>query len=321
MERILFISPSTLDRKSLIQTLIVCVLPTFILGWLFYRNLVASNVNMAVTLGIISAIFLGFFVSGIISTPYKYILTGSDLIIKRHVKDIIIPIQDIKEIRLMTPADKKGLFRSFGAEGLFGSFGYYQTLKHKKLIVYTRRYDNWTLVVTSRKKYVIAPDDLKLIDSTAQQIGQAVANDQPMEKPARQWRKWIPAVIIIVVMVITYLAYKEPKVEIDSNTFRLKGLFGMNVPFSGINVADTIAWREMPAISLRTGGISFFKLHRGRFRTTDGDKTHLSIRNGISPVIRIIDSEGIIYYVNRKNPAETRQLFKKIQENLKTYQP
>ncbi len=320
MERILLISPSTLDRKSLIQTLIACMFPTLILGWLFYQNLTANSMNMAVPLGITAAVFLVLLVSGYICTPYKYILTNSDLIIKRHLKDIVIPIQDIKVIRLMTPADKKGMWRSFGAEGLFGSFGYYQTPKYKKLIVYTRRHDNWTLVITDQKKYVIAPDDLQLIDIASQQMGLAVADDQPMEKPVKLWRKWIPVAIIIIVVVITHLAYREPKVEINPNAFRLKGLFGINIPFAGINGTDTISWREIPAISVRTNGISLFKVHRGRFRTTDGDKIRLSINSGVNPVIRVADSNGTVYYINRKNPTETREIFNKIQENIKTNQ-
>ena len=312
MEKILLISPSTLDRKSLILTLVVCVLPALGFGWLFYRSYPANHAS-AITYGVVAAIALGIFVWGVIITPYKYILTDAHLIIKRHFKDVVVPLQDIKLIRLMNSDDKKGLYRTFGAEGAFGSWGYFQTSEHKKLTVFARRYNNWTLVVTDRKKYVIAPDDPQLIDAAIQQIGKVKAgevNSQTEETSSIQWRNWIPAVFTVAVLLFIYSGYREPKVEFDSkNAFKLKGRHGVNIPFDGISKADTIAWREMPAISMRTNGISLFKVKQGKFRTAGGDKIHLSVHCGVSPVIRIVDKRGAVYYINRKNAAETRQIF------------
>ena len=314
MEKILFISPLTLDRKSLILTLIVCILPTLFQGWMFYRSLAGNNTFLIFFWGCMAALFLGISVAGFICTPYKYVLTNSELIIKRHFKDIVIPLQNIKLIRQMTDKDKKGLFRSFGAEGCFGSWGYYQTSTHKKLTVLTRRYNHWTLIVTDRKKYVIAPDDLQLIDVVAQQIEQTEADLQSMNVPAKQWRRWIPAAIVVAVIFSIYFPYKEPKFVPDINAFKLKGMYGVNIPFAEISKVDTIAWREMPDISIRANGISLFKVRRGKFRTIDGDKIHLNIHCGINPVIRIVDRDGAVYYINRKNATETRQIFNKIQK-------
>ena len=307
--KILFISPSTLDRKSLILTLIICVLPTLYFGWGSYRTFATNNTSSSVA-AFVAALFLGIFILGVICTPHKYILTNSHLIIKRYIKDIVIPLQNIKYIRLMTSDDKKGMWRTFGAEGAFGSWGYYSTSAHKNLIVFARRYDNRTLVVTDRKKYVIAPDDLQLIDVTAQQIGQA--ETQTMEIPANSWRKYIPAAIVIATTVFLYLPYKEPKVVFDSNAFKLKGIYGVNIPFAEIAKADTITWSEMPAIHIRTNGISLFKVHRGNFKTRDGDKVRLSVQRGVNPIIRIVKKDGSVYYINRKNAAETKQLFNQL---------
>jgi len=311
VEKIVFISPSTLDKKSLILTLIVCVLPTLFLGWMVYRNFTIDHV-LAIILGITAVMFAGIFVLGLICTPYKYFLTNSHLIIKRHYKDIVIPLQSIKHIRLMTSDDKKGMLRTFGAEGAFGSWGYYSTSAHKKLTVFTRRYNNWTLIITDRKKYVIAPDDLKLIDAVVQQTGQNETDTQPMDVPSKKWRTFISIAIIAPILLLVYFSYKEPKVEIDNNSFKLNGVYGVNLPFSEIAEADTIAWSKMPTISIRTNGISLNKVNRGKFKTTNGEKIHLSIHRGVSPVIRIVKQDGSVYYINRKNTDETRQIFNKL---------
>lgn len=314
LEKILFISSSTLDKKSLLLTLIVCVLPALIFGWLFFHSFETSNTFLTVSRGCMTTLFLGMFILGVICTPHKYILTNSCLIIKH----IVIPLTTIKSIHLMTSDDKKGLWRPFGAAGVFGWWGYYCTSAHKKLTVFARRYDNWTLVVTDSKKYMIAPNDLQLIDLTAQQIGQA--ETLTPETPRKQWRGLALAIIIVATMAFLYLGYMEPKVEFDINAFKLKGLYGVSIPFKEIEKADTISWREMPAISLRINGISLFKVNRGHFKTRDGDKVRLSVHCGVNPVIRIVKKDGSTYYINRKNPEETRQIYNQSKHSsIKTF--
>jgi len=138
---------------------------------------------------------------------------------------------------------------------------------------------------------------------------------QPVNIQTKKKQKYLPIAIIALVGLFTYFSYKEPKVEIDTNAFKLKGVYGVNLPFSEIEEADTIVWSKMPSISIRTNGISLNKVSRGKFKTTDGEKIHLSIHRGVSPVIRIVEKDGSVYYINRKNANETRQIFKKLNIN------
>ena len=145
-------------------------------------------------------------------------------------------------------------------------------------------------------------------------VGQTETDLQSKSKSKMNWRTLILIATVLPVGVIIYLAYKEPKAIIDANAFKLKGLYGVNLPFTQIAEADTISWSKMPSISLRTNGISLNKVHRGKFRTTDGEKIHLSIQRGVSPVIRIVEKDGSVYYINRKKADETRQIFKKLEK-------
>ena len=92
----------------------------------------------------------------------------------------------------------------------------------------------------------------------------------------------------------------------------LQGVYGVNIPLAEISELDIIGWREMPAISIRINGISLSKVHRGKFRTTAGEKVHLSLNRGISHIIRIVDHHGHAYYLNMKNADETRRIFDEI---------
>jgi hypothetical protein len=145
-----------------------------------------------------------------------------------------------------------------------------------------------------------------------------LSNSSSHEEKTHWLRKWftiIPIVITVSVGLLVYLGYKEPAVETNSNALKLKGLYGVNILFSEIAEADTISWREMPAIALRTNGISLNKVHRGKFRTTQDEKIHLNIYRGIGPIIKIVEQNGSVYYINRKSAEETKQIFNNLKIN------
>jgi hypothetical protein len=130
-------------------------------------------------------------------------------------------------------------------------------------------------------------------------------------------RKWqISILVLVIISVAIYFGYKEPKVEFDTSAFKLKGLYGVNLPFAEIVEADTIVWNEMPAIAMRSNGISLNKVQRGKFITTKDEKIHLNIYSGISPLIRIVMQDGSVYYINRKNAEETRQIFNNLKNKV-----
>ena len=130
-----------------------------------------------------------------------------------------------------------------------------------------------------------------------------------------KWRVFLAVLIVVSVGLFIYLDYKEPVVEINSEALKLKGSYGINLLFSQIAEIDTISYREMPAIAMRTNGISLNGVRRGKYKTTKDEKIHLNISSGISPLIRIVEQNGSVYYINRKNAEETRQIFNKLKNN------
>jgi len=145
-----------------------------------------------------------------------------------------------------------------------------------------------------------------------QNTGQTETNLQTEVGSTKKWPIIFTTVTLFVVGFLLYAGYKEPKVEIESNRLKMNGLYGINLPFSEITKADTIVWKDMPSISIRTNGISLNRVHRGKYRTTAGENIQMSIYSGVSPVIRIVTQGGSVYYINRKNADETRQIFNKL---------
>lgn len=192
METPLFVSPSTLDRKSLLLTIFINVIGIAAVGVLFFALRATAPVAKLIITGFAAVIVSGGAIAGFICTPHQYILTKSELIIRRHIGNAVIPLADLRAVRLMTPADKKGIWRSFGSEGMFGVYGYYSSPRFKRLTVFARRYNHWTLLITERKKYVIAPDDLQLVDRVLQQAGLPQGGQSLAGKPETLRRDWMP---------------------------------------------------------------------------------------------------------------------------------
>jgi len=166
MNNIVFQSNSSLDKRTRIKMLIVFGTMVFVSSIFIVIYLKNDKSGIYVFSGIWILYFL-FMILGFYQTPNKYILSDSKLYIKRPYGLIRIDIKDIKNIREFTKEDKQGLIRIFGFEGLFGNFGRYASKRHKRLDIYTSRDSNWVLIETSfGNKYVISPDDLKLIVKT-----------------------------------------------------------------------------------------------------------------------------------------------------------
>ena len=110
-------------------------------------------------------LFLVVIIGSYLYSTSKYSLTKSELIIHRPIKDRIIGIEDITEIKSIDSGDLAGTIRTFGNGGLFGYYGKYQNPKIGLMIWYVTQRKNRILIQTKQgKKVVISPDDMGLLN-------------------------------------------------------------------------------------------------------------------------------------------------------------
>jgi len=280
--------------------------PLLFFGWKWYHYHSGFNHWAMFFVTLMPLLIIGF-----VATPYKYILTGTHLVIKRYLRDVEIPLSDIQSIQLIPDNEKKTIWRSFGYAGPFGYFGCFTSAKFAKLTVFARRYDNWTLIVTDRKKYVIAPDDLQLIDVAAQQIGQTEADLQTFDVQENQWRKRLPAAIIIGTLVILFIssigAIRDTVVEINNETLVIKGSYGLSIPLPEIEHVDTVTHLS---ISRRVNGYGFAGTLKGYCKLSDGTRVKVFLKTKHKPYI-LIHSKNIKepIYLNFRDREKTINLY------------
>ena len=130
-----------------------------------------ENISVWVAFGLL-ALYFAALVYGILNTPYSYQLSDELLVINRRRSPLKIPLEDIQVVRDFNKDDRKGLVKTFGAEGVIGNIGRFSTDIHKKLHVLTSRDSNWTLIrMKSGEKYIISPDNFELINEVNASIG------------------------------------------------------------------------------------------------------------------------------------------------------
>ena len=100
----------------------------------------------------------------------KYSVTVDELIIHRAIKNRVIKIIDITEIKTVDADDLSGTIRTFGNGGLFGYYGKYYNSKFGNMIWYVTQRRNRILIETNQgKKIIISPDDIGMVEKVKAQ--------------------------------------------------------------------------------------------------------------------------------------------------------
>jgi hypothetical protein len=119
---------------------------------------------------------------------------------------------------------------------------------------------------------------------------------------------------LVLPIILIISGGKNTRLEFSGSSFRIRGMYGVDVDYSKIIRIDTIS--SLPRIKARTNGYAFGKTLRGNFKLYDQTKVKLFVEEGIPPYIFIRTDETDLY-LNFKDPAITVDLYKKITSNLK----
>jgi hypothetical protein len=168
----LFECKSSMDRGTKRKSLFVLVgFAVIIAISLFISSKSKDKISIFIALGLL-ALYSAAIVYGFLNTPYSYQFSNELLMINRRRSPLKIPLKDIQVVRDFNKDDRKGLVKTFGAEGVIGNIGRFTTDMHKKLHVLTSRDSNWTLIrMKSGKKYIISPDNIEFINEVNAIIG------------------------------------------------------------------------------------------------------------------------------------------------------
>ncbi len=151
---------ASFDATTKLITLGVIVLFLFLL----YRYFFISPLINFLSISVAFLFCLILFLSWLYST-YGYEVKDKRFIIHRRKGKIIVPLCDIKSIRVIHKKELGTLIRMWGSGGLFGYYGHFRSTRIGKLKLYTTQRKNLVLVTTVDQDYLLlSPDDLSMIE-------------------------------------------------------------------------------------------------------------------------------------------------------------
>ncbi len=155
---------ASLDRTVKIIT--VCISLLFLFVSLAYVRILTeqpNNLNLWLTMVATILFFIAIALGCYLYAPQSYEVTVDALIIRRKIKDVVVPMTDIKEVRGIAEGEMKGLIRTFGVGGFFGYFGRFYAMGYGTMTFYATQSKNRVLIILrDEKKIVITPDDVSL---------------------------------------------------------------------------------------------------------------------------------------------------------------
>ena len=114
--------------------------------------------------------------------------------------------------------------------------------------------------------------------------------------------------VITFIAAVLFTSTSRTKVILDEKMMKIKGIYGLTIPYEDLLRVDTIS--RLPAISIRTNGSAIAGILKGNFRLTDKSSAKLFIRKENPPFLVIRSKERVPVYLNFKEKERTIQLYK-----------
>ena len=140
-------------QDRFVQTATVLIIITFVILFLIFAS-AGNNIGLGAT----TVIGLLVLVTSYLFAPHGYAIGESEILIRRKVGSVRIPIAEVRSLRHDPSACSLWGVRTFGVSGLFGYFGrfYSNDLGHHTRYATDR---DKSIVIEADKTFVISPDD------------------------------------------------------------------------------------------------------------------------------------------------------------------
>lgn len=154
---------TSLDLTSRIVTILITVLFLVSIGFAIYKVISpGSSVDDLYGAIFATVLLLGIYCFCYLYRPVKYVITDGQLVVKRPIKDVVLNLSDLKQVRIASKQDLKWTIRTFGNGGLFGFYGKFRNSTFGNMTWYATRLSNYlVLFTTNAGKIVLTPDDIE----------------------------------------------------------------------------------------------------------------------------------------------------------------
>lgn len=109
--------------------------------------------------------------------------------------------------------------------------------------------------------------------------------------------------IVALLFVVGSLGYgfKEDRITFDSERISFEGTYGETLAISEVQTIELVS--QLPEITLKTNGFALGTVHKGHFKTENGEVVKLILNSANKPVILLTKSNGKKIYYSSKDKS------------------
>lgn len=190
---------------------------------------------LATRVAVVGVVSAAIGVLSFVFSPRGYVVSSGELIVRRWIGDVHIPLTDLRVIRRASPSDLAGCIRLFGSGGLFGYYGLFRTTALGKSTWYTTSQANRAVMISDSGTRVFSPDDvdgfLRAIEPMAREgsgeiksgRAQPAATENGPVPPNSRWRFFVTRGTVLLGVLGAGIALKyspgtpeiEPRRQLD----------------------------------------------------------------------------------------------------------
>lgn len=124
---------------------------------------------------------------------------------------------------------------------------------------------------------------------------------------AQKWIFRIAAIIVAIIFICLIDTGRPAGIEVKDNVFIISGAYSQKIPIADITEVEIT--NGLPAITLRINGLSFWKYHKGYYRTNNDGKIMLFLHSGEGPYLMVKSTKKPPIYINRSTKKEIDELY------------
>lgn len=123
----------------------------------------------------------------------------------------------------------------------------------------------------------------------------------------QKWIGRITAIVVALIFICIIDTGRPAKIEVKDNLLIISGAYSKKIPLTEITEVEKT--NELPAITLRTNGLSFWRFHKGYYRTKEG-RIMLFCHSGKKPYLMVKSTKTPPIYINRSSEQEIDELYR-----------
>lgn len=117
--------------------------------------MVAAGTRNVISEGVLAFLFLAAYAW----SPTSYSIMDGEMVIRRLIGNVRIPVAGIREVRIATRDDLRGSMRVFGSGGLFGYYGLFRNSRLGESRWYVTNRSQAVVLVSDSETTVVSPDN------------------------------------------------------------------------------------------------------------------------------------------------------------------